>query len=576
MQRKQTVLDITAGDLSGLEAAEKRIDRMTEKAAKLREELSSAGGKAAGGRSATPEERLESQRLQNEALSTRLRIVQESREAAGENAARRAEQTEAQKARQAESAARSRVLGVGQFGAGALTAAASGSPGGLIGGLSALTSNPYALATLAVGGAAAFVGKQGLDESYAETLAQRKSIAAMLPYAGRTALDKARIVGQMFTGATALGYDLPEAMQSYTRYAATAGLEDRGLAPLDVLAMERTRGINSMVSGTVSSMFAAGRGGAGGNDPDRVAQFFRSAIGEGLAQGLKNAHLPEYLSKVAEVTTRYARAGFDVNPLDILGVQAGMRATGGRFEGTRAMDAISVFQGASQDINSMFNFIPREAMTQTIAARYMRRFKGDPVAAKIAFQRDLASGGIVKEAVSAARMQGGRGMAALALSEFLGDQLGMAEDILPLVGRYKGPGKVTAAELEDVTSNIRATVAPLRTPAETKAARAATGEKNIRVMEQLERTKEGVKQGTAEGAGSIFNSVYDTMGDLNRKAEEKAREMKKTGDQSYYDSGARRSPNDPATALLQAAQLLADAAADFRRGRSDLPPVVVG
>lgn len=507
-QHKQTVIDISAGDLSGIDAIEKRLDKLAKTAADVRESFEKTGGRAA-----SPEEMLKSQEMRNQELAQRIELEKQKRESLAARQSDDAQRRQQREEARAVAMGQQRVLGAGQLGAGTINAMASGSPGGILGGLSALTMNPYALAGLAIGGAGLMAAKQGFDEGYSAVTGYREAIAGVAPFGARGLAGQVDLLTGL-VGGTRLGYGPTDALRRFAGFVRSSGLEDRGLGIMDVLALERTRGISAEVSGGAAAIFGAGAGGIGGRNPEETAKFFRASIGEGLAQGLKNAKLPDYLARVADLTTRFAARGMDVDPLRLLAVQAGLRATGSaRFEGTRALDAIQTFQDVGEGLRGRIaGVIPPQALQDLVLARYLREAEGNPVRAMLAIDRDQADGTILDRFVGGARgmFPGSPSMAAFALLGQSPGRLSM-RSALDLLG-YGGRRGVADAPLEDASPLLNEALRVLRTRAEIEGARIGTGEKYLPEMEALERAKESFKGGAARAPAVIIRGARGAVG----------------------------------------------------------------
>jgi hypothetical protein len=589
--RQQTVLDFTRGDTSGIQAIRNELAAAAEDAQKLQKILGETGGAPL-----TPEQRMEAERLKNErvALQTqqveaRRALLQDSEGARGKHKEEREQERE--QARQEGHRLR-RIQGMGQLGAGVISTAASGSPGGLLSGIGAMTSNPWALAGLAAGGAFLYAAKSGLSEAQQAAVGYTTATMEAAPYLMRQGPKTPdRSIGVRY------GYGPAAAMRAYGLYGRSSGLEDAGLDLESILQLDRSRGIGADVAGGVSSIFAAGRGGAGGGSPEELRQFFRAAVGEGLEQGLKNAHLPEYLQKVAETTTRYADLGFNVDPRDILGVQAGLRGIDREgFAGSRGISMIGRFQQSGMGLaDQMASILPKEMLDQVVMARYLRRTGGDLGAAIELMETESANGDVMQEyARGARRMYGGGKLGAVALRHITGSMRHARGAY-----KYDGPGKVAEAELYDGTDVLGLTTKSL-------SRRAALENKDIglgidtwgEAMDIDEATK-SVKHAATEaavgvwrGAKKAFRAGTDTTDRLWKtiwqgeeptptlrpvpkspsipmpKMREATDEEKRTikAPPKGHDSSAV----DPGRVLFEAAVLLAQAAADFRRGNQNL------
>lgn len=485
MSSIQTTVDIVKGDMSGSTAITDELREQNRLAENLRRTLQELGGIMP-----STQERLEGDRLRVQEVEARRQLAAENRQARAERHTQRKEVRADRDDDRAETLGRRRAQGVGHMAGSVLSSAASGNPAGAIGALSSFTANPWMLGGIGLAGVAAMTGFSGMSEQFQSASKFHEAIAGLAPFTDRTALG-AYNLGVGLGGARDLGYSATAAAQRYTSYLRASGLEGRGLGVGDVLSLERTRGVTAEQSGSASAIFAAGRGGIA-KDQESVRMFFRHAVAEGTAAGITNAHLGEYIGQLAQSVSRFAARGYDVDPRNIMGHQAAIRALNPEvFAGARAGAALDRARDIGMGIAGEIPGVVSPQMLRAYSkARALAEAGGDPIRAALMLERESAEGHYADRLTRDARGLGGGNRFGALLLAGQGFSMLEAVNLIKLKGGSKNIG---VGELRQDNPLLDQSLKGLREAADLENTRTTTGMEGWDKLLKIERTKAGIK-----------------------------------------------------------------------------------
>lgn len=250
-------------------------------------------------------------------------------------------------------------------------------------------------------------GLQGIQQFYSEYAA---ADSARAQAAGRTG-TALKAGGGRGMELAKLGIDRASTPGVLAGLAQQSGLTGDALTPefaMQALELQKYGGVQNP-GGIVS---AAGAAGGRVQDP---AKLMTEAVGSGLAAGMREAKLDQYLQQISGTLEEARSSGFRIAPESMMGMVRGFGSLGGTFQGERAARAATGMtkglQGAGRK-GGLANMLALRAAGMGKSTDYMgalKKLQTEPTSVVPKLIKDLKSAG------------GGRKGTQLLLMEVLGN-----------------------------------------------------------------------------------------------------------------------------------------------------------